>query len=201
MQNIAIIDYGAGNTKSVINALERLNVRVIVTNNEEVIRQADKVIFPGVGHAKAAMENLKATGLENVIPSLTQPVLGICLGMQLLCDFHKEGDVKGLGIFDIDVKKFDADLKVPQIGWNQIENLKSDLFKDIAEKAFMYLVHSYYVPLSDASIATTEYGISYATAIKKSNFYGVQFHPEKSGLIGAHILQNFLNIKNSTFKI
>ncbi|MFK5889817.1 MAG: imidazole glycerol phosphate synthase subunit HisH [Flavobacteriaceae bacterium] len=194
MQNIAIIDYGAGNTQSVINALERLNVRVNVTKNLEAIRQADKVIFPGVGHAKAAMGNLKATGLDEVIPTLNQPVLGICLGMQLLCDFHTEGAINGLGIFDVDVKKFDTNLKVPQIGWNQIENLKSDLFKDINEKAFMYLVHSYYVPLNDASIAVTDYGIKYASALQKDNFYGVQFHPEKSGKVGARVLRNFLEL-------
>jgi len=194
MQNIAIIDYGAGNTQSVINALEGLNVRVNVTKNMEAIRQADKVIFPGVGHAKAAMDNLKATGLDEVIPSLNQPVLGICLGMQLLCDFHTEGNVNGLGVFDVNVKKFDTSLKVPQIGWNQIENLKSDLFKSIDEKAFMYLVHSYYVPLNDACIAETNYGIKYASALQKDNFYGVQFHPEKSGKVGAQILKNFLKL-------
>jgi glutamine amidotransferase len=194
MQNITIIDYGAGNTQSVINALEGLNVRVNVTKNMEAIRQADKVIFPGVGHAKAAMDNLKATGLDAVIPTLNQPVLGICLGMQLLCDFHTEGNVNGLGIFDVGVKKFDANLKVPQIGWNQIENLESDLFKDIGEKAFMYLVHSYYVPLNDACIAETEYGIKYASALQKDNFFGVQFHPEKSGKVGAQVLKNFLKL-------
>jgi len=194
MQNIVIIDYVAGNTQSVINALEGLNVRVNVTKNMEAIRQADKVIFPGVGHAKAAMDNLKATGLDEVIPTLNQPVLGICLGMQLLCDFHTEGNVNGLGIFDVGVKKFDANLKVPQIGWNQIENLESDLFKDIGEKAFMYLVHSYYVPLNDACIAETEYGIKYASALQKDNFYGVQFHPEKSGKVGAQVLKNFIKL-------
>lgn len=194
MQNIAIIDYGAGNTQSVINALERLNVTVNVANNEDSIRQADKVIFPGVGHAKAAMDNLKITSLDKVIPTLKQPVLGICLGMQLLCNLHSEGGVKGLGIFDVDVKKFDTDLKVPQIGWNQIENLKSDLFKDIAEKAFMYLVHSYYVPLNDACIAETDYGIKYASALQKDNFYGVQFHPEKSSKVGEQVLRNFLKL-------
>ncbi len=194
MQNIAIIDYGAGNTQSVINALEGLNVRVNVTKNEAHIRQADKVIFPGVGHAKAAMDNLKVSGLDKVILKLNQPVLGICLGMQLLCGFHTEGGVNGLGIFDVGVKKFDTNLKVPQIGWNQIENLKSDLFKDINEKAFMYLVHSYYVPLNDACIAETNYGIKYASALQKDNFFGVQFHPEKSGKVGARVLRNFLEL-------
>ncbi len=194
MQNIAIIDYGAGNTQSVINALERLNVTVNVTKNQDAIRQADKVIFPGVGHAKAAMDNLRVTDLDKVIPILTQPVLGICLGMQLLCNFHTEGNVKGLGIFDVDVKKFDTNLKVPQIGWNQIENLKSDLFNGIEEGTFMYLVHSYYVPLNDACIATTHYGLTYATALQKDNFYGVQFHPEKSGTVGTEILNNFIKL-------
>ncbi len=192
--NVVIIDYGAGNVQSVKNALLRLGCRVNVTNSVKKIRHADKVIFPGVGHAKSAMTHLKSTGLDGLIPKLTQPVLGICLGMQLLCDFHTEGSVNGLSIFDVDVKKFDTDLKVPQIGWNQIENLKSDLFKDINEKAFMYLVHSYYVPLNDACIAVTDYGIKYASALRKDNFYGVQFHPEKSGAVGVQILKNFLKL-------
>jgi len=194
MKNVAIIDYGAGNVQSVKNALLRLNCKAVVTRNADEIRQAEKVIFPGVGHANSAMTHLKSTGLDGLIPHLTQPVLGICLGMQLLCKAHEEGDTKGLGIFDVDVVKFKTNFKVPQIGWNRIENLKSDLFNDIDEKAYMYLVHSYYAPLNDACIATTDYGIIYATALQKDNFYGVQFHPEKSGTVGARILKNFLKL-------
>lgn len=198
MQTIAIIDYGAGNTQSVKNALLRLNCQVVITSNADDIRQADKVIFPGVGHAASAMAHLKSTGLDEVIPTLTQPVLGICLGMQLMCAHCEEGDTKGLGIFDVDVVKFKNTIKVPQIGWNHIANLKSDLFKSIAENEFMYLVHSYYVPINKYSIAITDYGVTYASAMQKNNFYGVQFHPEKSGKIGEQLLQNFLNIENNS---
>ncbi len=194
MQTIAIIDYGAGNTQSVKTALLKLNCQVIITRNTDKIRQADKVIFPGVGHANSAMTHLKSSGLDKLIPKLIQPVLGICLGMQLMCNFCEEGNTKGLSIFDVDVQKFDKKLKVPQIGWNQIENLKSDLFKGIVGQAYMYLVHSYYVPLNEACIATTDYGVTYATALQKDNFYGVQFHPEKSGKVGAEILKNFIKI-------
>jgi len=192
--NVAIIDYGAGNVQSVKNALLRLGYQAIVTQDADTIRQAEKVVFPGVGHAQAAMKNLKDGGLKTLIPTLKQPVLGICLGMQLMCRFCEEGNTQGLGIFEIDVKKFNTDVKIPQIGWNRIENLKSDLFKDIKENAFMYLVHSYYVPLNDACISTTAYGVKYASAIKKDNFYGVQFHPEKSSKAGAEVLKNFLEL-------
>ena len=140
------------------------------------------------------MEKLKSTGLDKVISTLKQPVLGICLGMQLMCNYCEEGDTKGLGIFDCDVIKFDNNLKVPQIGWNQISSLKTDLFKGIMENEYMYLVHSFYVPLNDEAIATTEYGIKYASALQKDNFYGTQFHPEKSSNAGAHILKNFLEL-------
>jgi len=191
---VAIIDYGAGNVQSVKNALSRLSCQAVVTCDSELIRQAGKVIFPGVGHAQAAMKNLKATDLDTLIPTLKQPVLGICLGMQLMCRFCEEGATQGLGIFDVDVKKFDTTVKIPQIGWNRIENLKSDLFKNIKEKEFMYLVHSYYVPLNDACIAMTSYGEKYASAVQKDNFYGVQFHPEKSSKAGVQVLRNFLEL-------
>ncbi|BCY28770.1 imidazole glycerol phosphate synthase subunit HisH [Flavobacterium okayamense] len=189
---IAIIDYGAGNVQSVLFALNRLGYEGEVTSNWEVISNADKVIFPGVGEASSAMKMILNLGLDKLIPTLNQPVLGICLGMQLLCNYSEEGNAKGLGIFDIDVVKFTSEVKVPQMGWNTIKNLKSDLFKDIKEDEFMYLVHSYYVPKCEYAIATTEYGIEYTTAIHKDNFYGVQFHPEKSGIYGEQILKNFL---------
>ncbi len=189
---IVIINYGAGNIQSIKFAIKRLGFEAILTDNEEEIRTADKVIFPGVGEASSAMEMLKATGLDKVIPTLKQPVLGICLGMQLMCAYCEEGDTKGLNIFNCDVLKFDTSVKVPQIGWNQIENLKSNLFKGIKEKEYMYLVHSFYVPMNNEAIATTNYGFKYASALQEKNFYGVQFHPEKSSKAGAQILQNFL---------
>ncbi|MFD1294163.1 imidazole glycerol phosphate synthase subunit HisH [Lutibacter holmesii] len=191
---IVIINYGAGNIQSIKFAIQRLGYEAVLSHDEEEIRNADKVIFPGVGEASSAMEMLKATGLDKVIPTLTQPVLGICLGMQLMCSYCEEGDTQGLGIFDCDVVKFSASEKVPQIGWNQIENLKSDLFKGIKEKEYMYLVHSFYVPLNAEAIATTNYGLQYASALQEKNFYGVQFHPEKSSKAGSQIVRNFLEL-------
>lgn len=191
---IIIINYGAGNIQSIKFAIQRLGFEAVLTDDESEIRNADKVIFPGVGEASSAMEKLITTGLDKVIPTLTQPVLGICLGMQLMCNHCEEGNTQGLNIFDVDVVKFDGAEKVPQIGWNQIENLKSDLFKGISEKEYMYLVHSFYVPLNNEAIATTNYGIKYASALQEKNFYGVQFHPEKSSKAGAQILQNFLEL-------
>ena len=189
---IVIINYGAGNIQSIKFAIQRLGYEATLSDNAEEIKTADKVIFPGVGEASSAMEKLRVTGLDALIPTLKQPVLGICLGMQLMCKHCEEGDTNGLNIFDVDVVKFDASKKVPQIGWNQIENLTSDLFKNVNNKEFMYLVHSFYVPLNDEAIATTEYGIKYASALQKDNFYGVQFHPEKSSKAGEQILKNFL---------
>lgn len=194
--NIAIIDYGAGNVQSVLFALERLGYNGKVTSNADEIKDADKVIFPGVGEASSAMKMVHEQNLVKVILQLKRPVLGICLGMQLLCKSSEEGNTKGLGIFDIEIKKFSNQLKVPQMGWNTIYNLKSPLFERIPENEYMYLVHSYYAPKNDYAIATTNYGIEYATAIQKDNFYGVQFHPEKSGKIGEQILNNFLNLKS-----
>ena len=191
---LLIIDYGAGNIKSIQFAFKRLGINAILSNNIDEIKAADKIIFPGVGEASSAMKMLKESGLNEVIPKLKQPVLGICLGMQLMCRFSEEGNTKGLGIFDVDVKRFTNSLKLPQMGWNVIFDLKSALFKGVKEKEFMYLVHSFYAETCDESIATTDYKISYASALQKNNFYGVQFHPEKSGTEGAKILKNFIEL-------
>ncbi len=191
---IAIIDYGAGNVQSVLFALERLGFEGIVTNDLNTIKNADKVIFPGVGEASSAMKMLVDSGLDVLIPTLKQPVLGICLGMQLMCKHSEEGNTNGLGIFDVNVLKFSNQVKVPQMGWNTIYNLKSPLFSGIKENEFMYLVHSYYAPLSENTISTTNYELEYSTALQRNNFFGVQFHPEKSGVFGEQILKNFLNL-------
>jgi glutamine amidotransferase len=191
---IAIINYGAGNIQSILFAIERIGYTAVLTNNPDEIQQADKVIFPGVGEASYAMQKLKESGLDSLIPNLKQPVLGICLGMQLMCHHSEEGNTLGLGIFDANVIRFSNNVKVPQMGWNQIYNLKSDLFKGIKENEYMYLVHSYYVPNCKEAIATTNYDVEYASALQKNNFYGTQFHPEKSGDIGEQILANFLKL-------
>lgn len=191
---LIIINYGAGNIKSIQFAFKRLGVDAVLSNNIDEIRAADKVIFPGVGEASTAMKMLQESGLDKVIPTLKQPVLGICLGMQLMCNSSEEGDTKGLGIFNANVKKFSTAVKVPQMGWNVIYDLKSDLFTGIKEKEFMYLVHSFYAENCKEAIATTDYEIEYASALQKDNFYGVQFHPEKSGVEGSKILKNFLNL-------
>ena len=193
---IVIINYGAGNIQSIMFAIERLGYKAVLSNNPEVIKAADKVIFPGVGEASSAMEMLLESGLDTLIPTLKQPVLGICLGMQLMCNRSEEGNTKGLGIFDVDVIKFTPKVKVPQMGWNNIYNLKSDLFKGVNENEYMYLVHSFYVPLCTEAIATTNYEVEYASALKKDNFYGTQFHPEKSGDVGEKILGNFLELND-----
>ena len=190
---IAIIKYNAGNVQSVQYALQRLGITSIVTDDEKEIRQAEKVIFPGVGHANAAMQYLRERELDKIIISLQQPVLGICLGLQLLCKHSEEGDTPCLGIFDTEVKLFaSTDLKVPQMGWNNIYDLKSGLFEGLAEESFIYNVHSYYAALSNQTIATTDYILPYSAALQKNNFYAVQFHPEKSGKIGEIILKNFI---------
>jgi glutamine amidotransferase len=194
---IVIINYGAGNIQSIMFAIERLGFKAVLSNNPEEIQQADKVIFPGVGEASSAMKKLKESGLDSLIPNLKQPVLGICLGMQLMCKSSEEGDTKGLGIFDVDVIKFTSKVKVPQMGWNQIYDLKSDLFKGISENEFMYLVHSFYAPNCSEAIAITNYELEYASALQKDNFYGTQFHPEKSGAVGEKILDNFLKLNSN----
>ena len=191
---IAIINYGAGNIQSIKFAFQRLGYEAILTDVEDEIKNADKVIFPGVGEASSAMKMLRQSGLDTLIPQLKQPVLGICLGMQLMCHSSEEGNTEGLGIFDTDVVKFSNKVKVPQIGWNEISNLKTDLFKGISEKEHIYLVHSFYAPLSKETIATSDYGLSYSAALAKNNFYGVQFHPEKSSAVGEQILINFLEM-------
>ncbi|MFV8372018.1 imidazole glycerol phosphate synthase subunit HisH [Flavobacterium sp. LB2P74] len=191
---IVIINYGAGNIQSIMFAIERLGFKAVLSNNPEEIKAADKVIFPGVGEASSAMKMLLESGLETLIPTLKQPVLGICLGMQLMCNKSEEGNTKGLGIFEVDVIKFTPKVKVPQMGWNQIYNLKSPLFEGINENEYMYLVHSFYAPNCSEAIATTNYEVEYASALQKDNFYGTQFHPEKSGDIGEQILANFLKL-------
>ena len=192
--NLVIINYGAGNIKSIQFAFNRLGVNAVLSSNPDEILSADKIIFPGVGEASTAMQKLKESGLITLIPNLKQPVLGICLGMQLLCDFTEEGNTKGLGIFNTQVKRFSNKVKVPQMGWNIIKNLKSDLFTGIKENEYMYLVHSYYAEHCEQAIATTDYDINYASALQQNNFFGVQFHPEKSSLAGERILENFLKL-------
>lgn len=192
---IVIIDYGAGNIQSIKFAIKRLGYEAVLSKDAGEISNADKVIFPGVGEAGSAMKMLRSTGLDKLIPTLKQPVLGICLGMQLMCKYSEEGNTQGLGIFDVNVVKFNDELKVPQIGWNQIFNLESQLFQGINENEYVYLVHSYYVPDCEETIAKTEYGVEYTSAIKKDNYYGVQFHPEKSSDAGAKILENFLKLE------
>jgi len=191
---VVIIKYNAGNIRSVLFALERIGVNAIVTDDHDEIRSADRVIFPGVGEASSAMKYLTEKGLDKLICSLKQPVLGICLGMQLMCSHSEENDTPCLGIFEQKVKKFpEAGLKVPQIGWNNIVDLKSPLFYGVSENAYMYFVHSYYVENCLDAIAKTDYVIEYSSAIQKNNFSAVQFHPEKSGEIGQKILENFIH--------
>ena len=193
---IVIIDYKMGNLRSVENALKRLGAEFVVTADAEVIRRADRVLLPGVGNAAEAMENLRKADLVDVIRSLRRPVLGICVGMQVLCRHSEEGDAKCLGIFDAHVKRFvpTAEEKVPHMGWNSIGNLESKLFKDIKGGEMVYYVHSYYPELCPDTIATTRHGVMFSAALKYENFYGTQFHPEKSGAVGERILANFLKL-------
>jgi len=191
---LVIIDYGAGNIKSIQFAFKRLGIDAVLSSDVAEIKAADKIIFPGVGEASSAMEKLKSSGLDALIPTLKQPVLGICLGMQLMCNYSEEGATNGMGIFNVDVLRFSNAVKVPQIGWNQISNLNADLFKGIKEMEYQYFVHSYYVPSTQQQIAVCNYEMNYAAALQNNNFYGVQFHPEKSGKAGALILENFINL-------
>mgnify|MGYP003647773680 CR=1 FL=1 len=191
---LVIINYGAGNIQSLKFAFKRLGVNAVLSDDKNEIQSADKVIFPGVGEASSAMAKLKHTGLDHVIPTLQQPVLGICLGMQLMCNSTTEGATAGLGIFNVDVVRFSNAVKVPQIGWNQVTDLKSELFKEIPDKSFMYLVHSFYATNCPEAIAVTNYENDYASALQKDNFYGVQFHPEKSAEPGEQVLKNFLKL-------
>ncbi len=193
---VVVIKYNAGNIYSVVHALRREGIEPLVTDDKELITKADKVIFPGVGEASTTMDYLRKSGLDSTIKGLKQPVLGICLGMQLMCRHSEEGDADCLGIFDVDVKKFipKEREKIPHMGWNQIYSLKSDLMKGLEDNKFVYFVHSYYVPVCDGTIAKTDYIDTFSASLNKDNFYATQFHPEKSGEIGSKILKNFLNL-------
>jgi glutamine amidotransferase len=197
MATITIVKYNAGNIRSVLYALERIGVTAEVTDDHDRLRAADKVIFPGVGEASSAMKYLKAHGLDEVLKNLQQPVLGICLGMQLMCAYSEENDTPCLGIFDEQVKLFRPasvnEYKVPQIGWNNVYDLQTGLFSGVPENSYCYFVHGYYAALGTHTIATADYVQPYSAALHKNNFYGVQFHPEKSAAVGEQILRNFLN--------
>ncbi len=192
---IAVIDYDTGNLRSVANALGRLGAEYTITSSPAEIRSADRVLLPGVGEASSAMAKLRERGLIEVIRSLTQPVLGICIGVQLLCRHSEENDTECLGIFDNEVRKFDLPgLKVPHMGWNSLTHLRTPLFDGIEEGAYVYYVHSFAPTLNDDTIAITEYGYPFSAAIAKDNFFGTQFHPEKSASVGERLLQNFLKL-------
>lgn len=201
--DVAIVKYNAGNIYSVVNAMKRLGINPLLTDDAEMLQKADRVLFPGQGQAKEAMEYLKAHHLDQVIRDLKQPVLGICVGQQLLCRHSEEGDVDCIGIFDVDVKRFQPQRhedKVPAMGWNEIYDLKTDLYKGFGKSSeallhpYSYFVHSYYVPLCEDTIATANYILPYSASLHKGNFYTCQFHPEKSGKVGEQILKNFLEI-------
>ena len=201
--DVAIVKYNAGNIYSVVNAMKRLGINPILTDDAEMLQKADRVLFPGQGQAKEAMEYLKAHHLDQIIRDLKQPVLGICVGQQLLCRHSEEGDVDCIGIFDVDVKRFQPQRhedKVPAMGWNEIYDLKTDLYKGFGKSSealhhpYSYFVHSYYVPLCEDTIATADYILPYSASLHKDNFYTCQFHPEKSGKVGEQILKNFLEI-------
>ena len=195
--DVAIIKYNAGNIYSVVNAMKRLGINPILTDDAETLQKADRVLFPGQGQAREAMDYLKNHNLDQVIKNLRQPVLGICVGQQLLCRHSEEGDVDCIGIFDVDVKRFlpkRHEDKVPAMGWNEIYDLKSDLYKGFGEHPYTYFVHSYYVPLCEDTVATANYILPYSASLHKDNFYTCQFHPEKSGKVGEMILKNFLDL-------
>ena len=194
--DVAIVKYNAGNIYSVVNAMKRLGIEPVLTDDAEMLQKADRVLFPGQGQAREAMEYLKAHQLDQVIKNLKQPVLGICVGQQLLCRHSEEGDVDCIGIFDVDVKRFQPQKhedKVPAMGWNEIYDLKTELFKGLSHP-YSYFVHSYYVPLCEETIAKADYILPYSASLHKDNFYTSQFHPEKSGKVGEQILKNFLEI-------
>lgn len=208
--DVAIVKYNAGNIYSVVNAMKRLGIEPVLTDDAEMLQKADRVLFPGQGQAKEAMDYLKAHQLDQVIKNLKQPVLGICVGQQLLCRHSEEGDVDCIGIFDVDVKRFlpqKHEDKVPAMGWNEIYNLKTDLYKgfgnlgdaassiETMQHPYAYFVHSYYVPLCEETIATADYILPYSASLHKDNFYTCQFHPEKSGKVGEQIIKNFLELK------
>lgn len=194
---VAVVKYNAGNIHSVDCALKRLGIEAVITADKEALRSADKVIFPGVGEAETTMNHLKANGMDELIKNLRQPVLGICLGMQLMCRYSEEGTVDCLGIFDTEVKRFvpqKHEDKVPHMGWNTIGKTNSGLFKGFAQEEFVYFVHSFYVPVSEFTAAETDYILPFSAALHKDNFYATQFHPEKSGAVGERILRNFLDL-------
>lgn len=196
--DVAIVKYNAGNICSVVNAMRRLGVEPLVTDDPAKLMAAERVIFPGQGEASSTMKYLRERGLDKVICSLKQPVLGICIGMQLMCRHSQEGDTDCLGIFDADVKLFtpkEHAEKVPQMGWNTIVDTRSQLFKGFCQPEYVYFVHSYYVPMNEFTAACTEYTRPYSSALHKENFYATQFHPEKSGKVGERILRNFLEIE------
>lgn len=196
--NVAIVKYNAGNIYSVVNALRRLGIEPLLTDNAEELQHADKVLFPGQGEARSAMEYLRERRLDEVIRSLKQPVLGICVGQQLLCKHSEEGDTDCIGIFDLPVKRFQPTChedKIPQMGWNSIYDLKTPLFNGLTERDYVYFVHSYYVPFSEEhTIATADFTLPYSAALHKDNFYACQFHPEKSGNVGEQIIKNFISL-------
>ena len=191
---LSIIKYNAGNIQSVLYALERIGLQAVVTNDHDTIRSSDKVIFPGVGEAYSAMQSLRESNLDGLIKDLKQPVLGICVGMQLMCNYSEERNTGGLGIFNVAVKRFPsaAGVKIPQVGWNKIYDLDAPLFKGVNNGEYVYYVHSYYAETGSETIARTDYGLEYSAALHKDNFYGVQFHTEKSAQTGEKILKNFL---------
>lgn len=191
---IAIIKYNGGNVNSVQNALNRLKIDSVITDDPEQILKADKVIFPGVGEASSTMKLLKEKELDLLIPSLTQPVLGICLGMQLMCKENEEGNTEGMGIFDINVRKFPSKDIVPHMGWNTVSGQISPLFSGIEKSSDVYFVHSYYCELSDFTTSVCDYILPFSASLQKDNFYAVQFHPEKSGIVGNQIVKNFINL-------
>jgi glutamine amidotransferase len=194
---LAIVKYNAGNIFSVECALKRLGVEAVLTDDAEELRRADKVIFPGVGEAATTMAHLRQRGLDRVIRDLTQPVLGICLGMQLMCRHSEEGDADCLGIFDVDVKRFvspERSVKVPHMGWNTLSHLRGPLFEGMTPEEYVYFVHSYYVPLGEHTAAQTDYILPFSASLHRDNFFATQFHPEKSGTAGERILQNFLSL-------
>ena len=195
---IAVVDYDTGNLRSVADALHRAGAEFTLTSDAAVLRRADRVILPGVGEASSAMEKLRERGLDAVLPTLTCPVLGICIGMQLLCLSSEEGDARCLGIFPTRVRRLtpaDSRLKIPHVGWNMIAELRTPLFAEVAETSYVYYVHSFAAELCPATIATTDYGGGFSAALHRDNFYGTQFHPEKSGATGARIIQNFLTLR------